>query len=339
MAKPSIAAAARTGLDGGRVDDTVRAYREQFQSEDPTERKASYAKLVNQYYDLVTDFYEYGWGQSFHFGARRRGEGFEESLRRHEFYLASRAGFGDGDRVLDVGCGVGGPMRNIAHFSGARVVGINNNAYQIERGQAHNRKAGLEGQCEFAKGDFMQMPFEAASFDAAYAIEATCHAPDRLGVYSEVYRVLKPGGCFVGYEWIVTDPYDAGNAEHRRLIRDIEEGDALPELQPRGVVDDALRGAGFELLESRDLGHECDPETPWYLPLTGKERTLKSLPRTRWGRFLVHRAVRVMERLKIAPKGSAEVSTVLNIAADALVTAGELGIFTPMYFFLGRKPE
>ena len=46
-----------------------------------------------------------------------------------------------------------------------------------------------------------------------------------------------------------------------------------------------------------------------------------------------------MERVRLAPKGSTEVSTVLNTAADALVRAGELGIFTPMYFYVARKPE
>jgi sterol 24-C-methyltransferase len=32
------------------------------------------------------------------------------------------------------------------------------------------------------------------SFDAVYAIEATCHAPDWEGIYGEIKRVLKPGG-------------------------------------------------------------------------------------------------------------------------------------------------
>ncbi len=35
------------------------------------ERKANYEEVVNSYYDLATDFYEYGWGQSFHFACQR----------------------------------------------------------------------------------------------------------------------------------------------------------------------------------------------------------------------------------------------------------------------------
>jgi sterol 24-C-methyltransferase len=50
----------------------------------------------------------------------------------------------------------------------------------------------------------MKMPFEDNTFDVVYEIEATAHAPTKLGVYSEAFRVLKPGGYFLGYEWAFT---------------------------------------------------------------------------------------------------------------------------------------
>jgi len=51
-----------------------------------------------------------------------------------------------------------------------------------------------------AKGDFMKIreQFGENSFDAVYAIEATCHAPDWEGIYSEIKHVLKPGGKVSG---------------------------------------------------------------------------------------------------------------------------------------------
>lgn len=57
--------------------------------------------------------------------------------------------------VLDVGCGVGGPAREIARFTGCQVVGVNNNGYQIARATRHTQKAGLQEQVSFFKGDFM----------------------------------------------------------------------------------------------------------------------------------------------------------------------------------------
>ncbi len=50
-------------------------------------------------------------------------------------------------------------------------------------------------------------------------------------------------------------------------------------------------------------------------------------------------ALRVLESVRAVPKGSFEIQEVLNIAADSLVAAGRLGIFTPMYYHKVRKPD
>ena len=105
-------------------------------------------------------------------------------------------------QVLDVGCGVGGPLREIARFSGAHVTGLNNNEYQITRGEVLNKKVGLEKTCDFVKADFMNIPKKDNSCDAIYEIEATCHAPEAVDCYKEILRCLKPGGYFSGYEWV-----------------------------------------------------------------------------------------------------------------------------------------
>ena len=57
--------------------------------------------------------------------------------------------------VLDVGCGIGGPAREICRFSGANIVGLNNNDYQIERANHHAEVAGLSHKLKYVKGDFM----------------------------------------------------------------------------------------------------------------------------------------------------------------------------------------
>jgi sterol 24-C-methyltransferase len=80
-----------------------------------SERRKNYTTVVNSYYDLVTDFYEYGWGQAFHFGPRTEGQSFDSSLVGHEQRLADFLKVGKGQRILDVGCGVGGPMRARLH--------------------------------------------------------------------------------------------------------------------------------------------------------------------------------------------------------------------------------
>ena len=300
-------------------------------------RKERYQSLVNHYYDLATDFYEFGWGQSWHFAPRRRGESLKASLLRHERFLADRLSLGPGMQVLDAGCGVGGPMGNLAHYSGASFVGINNNAYQIERAKVHTRD--VQSLCRFIHGDYMQVPEGDDHYDAAIAIEAMPHAPDKIAAFREIFRVLRPGACFAGYEWCLTEDFDPRNAEHLRIKKDIETGNGLPDIADTSEVYDALRMAGFELLEARDLAPDSHPETPWYRALQGRDLSLTSIPRTPVGRALTNVALRVGERLRVVPEGTTAVSTLLNEGADALVDGGKSGVFTPMFFFLARKPR
>lgn len=323
-----------------RVGETIREYMGFFDESNGggvEARKAQYATMINDYYDLVTDFYEHGWGQSFHFATRAKGESFHASLARAEHYLALRLGMRPGMKVLDVGCGVGGPMRAIARFSGVTIEGVNNNDYQLEKIRSHNKKAGLEHLCTGFKGDFMNLGVSNDTYDAAYAIEATCHAPDKVTCYSEIRRVLKPGAYFAGYEWCMTDKFDPNNSRHQEIKFEIETGDSLPDIASIPQTLHALEAAGFEVCEHFNAVDRSDSETPWYLPLVGEVSGLETLRRGRLGRRLTRRAIGTLEALRIAPKGSKEVSLMLGRAAEGLIAGGEAGIFTPSYFFLARR--
>lgn len=109
-------------------------------------------------------------------------------------------------KVLDAGCGVGGPMRTIARFSGAKVVGINLFEYQIERGNYYNKKYKMDNLCSFIHGDYMKIPVKDGEFDAIYSVESTCHAPSKLKLFKELYRVLKPGGMLFNNDIIISRP-------------------------------------------------------------------------------------------------------------------------------------
>ena len=159
-------------------------------------RTGDYQTFITRYYDLVTDFYEFGWGRSFHFAPRSAGESFAASLARHEHYLADKLGLRPDMRVADLGCGIGGSLQEIVRYSGAAIVGFNINPYQVQRARRISEEAGFDELTEYVVSDFMDVKAPDESFDAVYSIEATCCAPDKTGVYGEAYRILKPGGCF-----------------------------------------------------------------------------------------------------------------------------------------------
>ncbi|MCJ1399594.1 Delta(24)-sterol C-methyltransferase [Xylographa trunciseda] len=308
-------------------------------------RKAEYATLTRHYYNLATDLYEYGWGTSFHFCRFAYGEPFNQAIARHEHYLAHMMGLKDGMKVLDVGCGVGGPAREIAKFAGVNIVGLNNNDYQIERATRYAAKEGLSSQLSFTKGDFMQMSFPANTFDAVYAIEATVHAPSLEGVYSQIYRVLKPGGVFAVYEWLMTDAYNNDNPKHREIRLHIEQGDGISNMVKVSEAIAAIKAAGFVLEHHEDLADRPDSR-PWYYPLAGNFRMIGSFGdvftvarMTKLGRGTIHKLVGLLETVGIASKGTQKTADSLAKAADALVAGGEQKLFTPMYLMVARKPQ
>jgi len=326
------------GADVKEVADHYNSYFDRSKGDEGiSARRRDYTKVVNSYYDLVTDFYEYGWGQAFHFASRSDGQSFDDSLVAHEHRLASFLKVGKEHRILDVGCGVGGPMRAIARFTGARITGINNNAYQLARLDMHNRKGGLERQCDGVKGDFMKMPFADNTFDGAYSIEATCHAPDRRAIYAEVLRVIRPGSFFAMYEWCMTDKYNPDDAEHNEIRHGVEVGDALPPILTTRQTLAAFKEAGFEVVYEKDVVDNSPGMIPWYATLAGSW-SLNGFRMTWLGRTITHNLCRAMEFLRIAPAGTVSASQLLMDAADSLVAAGRTEIFTPMYLVVGRKP-
>lgn len=248
--------------------------------------------------------------------------------------------------VLDVGCGVGGPAREMIKFTGCNVVGFNNNDYQLQRAARYASKEGLSEKFRGIKGDFMQMPTEfAGTFDAVYAIEATVHAPRLQGVYEEIYKALKPGGVFGVYEWLMTDNYDNDNPRHREIRLGIEQGDGISNMVKVSEGLEAIQGAGFELLHHEDLAERSDT-VPWYYPLAGDLRHVRSLGdlftigRMTWlGRSIIHQFIGVGEIVGAMPKGTQKTADSLALAADCLVAGGKEKLFTPMYLMVGRKPE
>ena len=231
-------------------------------------------------------------------------------------------------------------MREMAQTFGADIVGLNIDEYQLDKCKAYNEKAGLTDRCRLVHGDYMDIPEQDGYFDAAYSIEATPHTSDKTGVFSEVLRILKPGGVFGCYEYCLTPEFDAANVEHQRIKRGIEET-TVSFTVSADVITNALEAVGFEVIEARDFSLEADPQTPWYRPLEGRDLglSLKSLPRTSIGRKITGISVSLLESLSIIPKGISEISQFLNLSADYFVEAGRLGLITPSYYFKGRKPD
>ncbi len=302
-----------------------------------------HTETVREYYDLCNEFMVFGWGESLHFAPLTPGESLEESKVRHQRLMISKLELGEGMTVIDVGCGIGGPMRRVVREAGVKVVGVNRSEVQLEKARSLNQEAGLDHMVDYLLCSFMNMDTVADdTFDRGYAIESTCHAPDKAGAFAEIYRVLKPGALFWGQEMCMTDRFNPEDNRHQAIKRELMRGIALKDIATMGEVNRALESAGFEVIEGKDRAVEgSGPITPWYKPMEsggGQQTRLEALRRIPLGRKAFIAMSGLAEKLGIFPKGSAGVVTLLDRTAKAYVAGGKAGLFTPLYCFLARKP-
>ena len=298
-------------------------------------------ETVNEYYDLCSEFMQFGWSESLHFAPLTRGKSLEESLALHQRLMIEQLELREGMVVADIGCGVGGPMRRVARESGAKVVCINNNEQQLDKARRRNIETGLDDMAEYIKCDFMDMSaIEADSFDAGYAIESTCHAPDKERAFAEIYRVLKPEAPLWGQEMCMTEKFDPDDSLHRTIKDELKLGVALKEIATFSEVDRALEAAGFVVMEAGDRDDRVGQGIPWYRPMESRSGMLRSVfRRSPLGRKAIIAGVRMAEAFRFFPRGSAAVIQLMDRTANAYVAGGKMGIFTPLYCFLARKPS
>src|SRR5690242_17723998 len=108
--------------------------------------------------------------------------------------LARMLAPGAGDRVVDIGSGLGGPSRYLAATYGCRVSGVDLTEEFVSTAQELTRRAGLAGRVDFRVGSALDLPFPDASFDLGWTQNVAMNIANRPRYYAEMHRVLKPGG-------------------------------------------------------------------------------------------------------------------------------------------------
>lgn len=168
-------------------------------------------------------------------------------------YLARRAGIHDGLRVLDAGCGVGGPALAIAAAYDVVIDGVTVSPVQVELGRELVAAAGLEGRVRLHLADYHALPFPAATFDVALVFEATCYSHDKPELAAELGRVLRPGGTLY-----IKDVFANEGPLTAQQQRDLDEFHDIWGCVASATIAEtvnAVQGAGLEVVASGPLPH------------------------------------------------------------------------------------
>lgn len=162
--------------------------------------------------------------------------------------LAELAGIAQGDRVIDVGCGLGGPARVLASQFGAHVTGIDLTREFVELGVELTTACGLDDGVELRVGDATVLPFDDDTFDVGWTQHATMNMPDKPAVYRELGRVVRDGGRFAFFD-IIAGPNVAETIYPLPWATDV----TTSFLEPEDVMRAQLADAGWAVRVWNDV--------------------------------------------------------------------------------------
>lgn len=209
--------------------------------------------VIRWHYDLSTLFYRLLWGRHIHHGLWESGESPAVAQQKLTETLAAAARIERGDRVLDVGCGMGGSSIYLAKQLGCQVQGLTLSPLQRAWAACSARWRSVARQASFRCVDAEQAEFEPGSFDVVWNVECTEHLFDKPRFFQQAASWLRPGGRMAICAWL------AGNrlatADDRELVYQVCEGFFCPSLGTQDNYEQWMREAGL-VVERSDLWTE-----------------------------------------------------------------------------------
>jgi cyclopropane fatty-acyl-phospholipid synthase-like methyltransferase len=217
---------------------------------------------IRAYYDETWLDYRMLWlnprNHAIHFGYwDEHTRSHAQSLLAMNRMLASHLGIRSGQRILDAGCGVGGSAVWLAKTYDVKVVGITPVASQIARARRYAREQGVADQVSFEQQDYTHTAFPDASFDAVWAMESLCHAPEKQLVLAEARRLLRPSGRLGILEYMRTRRPHASVGE--ALLHSWLSGWAIPDIATAREWLEWTQEAGLQDAQLVDITSNVRP--------------------------------------------------------------------------------
>ena len=213
---------------------------------------------VASHYDDLDGFYREIWGEHVHHGVWNTGKETDLEAAENLVSMVVNAGhIGKDTTVCDIGCGYGATAKILAERHGAKVTGMTISEVQLSYAQKNNN---VEGRTVFLKRDWYENQLADESFDVVISVESLEHMHDLPKFFSEVRRVLRPGGRLVAAAWMSCEKPSAFS--QKVFINAISREAQLAGIRPASEFLGATESAGFKNIEFEDLAKKVKRTWP-----------------------------------------------------------------------------
>lgn len=206
-------------------------------------------RVIRNHYNLTTPFYRLLWGPHIHHGYWEGAESPRTAQLQLTERLASLSKVRAGQRLLDVGCGMGGSSIHLAKSRGCETLGITISPLQRRWAAASSRWHGVARESEFRCADAEQIEFEAESFDVVWSVECTEHLFDKVRFFKRAAAWLRPGGTMAICAWLAGENLDGAQEQQ---VFDVCEGFFCPSLGTASDYSHWMTAAGLTMTHNED---------------------------------------------------------------------------------------
>ena len=205
---------------------------------------------IRWHYDLATLFYRLLWGRHIHHGLWQGGESSVDAQLALTETLANAAQIAPGQRILDVGCGMGGSSIHLARSRECRVTGVTLSPVQRSWAALASRWHRARPATDFRCADAEAIDFPAGMFDVVWSVECTEHLFDKPRFFSRAANWLRPGGRLAICAWLAGPAPLSAEAE--KLVYQVCEGFLCPSLGSSADYQGWFAAAGLENVSYQD---------------------------------------------------------------------------------------
>jgi tocopherol O-methyltransferase len=231
---------------------------------------------IQFHYDLLTPFYRVLWGPHIHHGLWPTGVEtgpLREAQLRLIDRLVAAARLSVGDKVLDVGCGMGGTSIVLAQRLRCQVMGLTLSPLQRTWAGLSAHWHGVAERTRFRRANAEAVKLAPGSFDVVWNVECSEHLFDKPGYFRRATEWLRPGGRVAVCAWLAGE-----GAEVSARVLEVCEGCLCPSLGTAADYQGWMDKAGLTPCVFEDLTTQVAPT--WEIGLRYLQQS--GLLRLRW---------------------------------------------------------